>query len=478
MPGWGNPASSETLKSFERANLWGDWAARLTALLLPFLIFGLIAWLRPFWGPMDDSVHVLEFVPRLLREGVIPVSKAYALNDLRWGMFRPLYPGMAVLIYWPGMQLGPWASYLWNALLVFAIVGGYCSLLARILRLPVSLVLLACASFFYSWDLLQHLSLQEKMVLTFGALLVWLAWKRTSFRGFVFWPLFLGVALLGFSSKASIVIHFSAAIVAFVGSQSARLKRGDKITWAELLFLFGLLFLQVLAFRWIGQGGSYTKQYDFAKVMPNLFSGQGAMLVVPVLATALMLWLRRREVFASPALLVPVAGVCAFLGLFLPWGIQAYVQTVMAPFFAAMLVQLAFFWLRAFPRVAWVAPLCLFALGVTSYRGLTMFGRLSDLGAVTELGPGLYDQVGIRELWMPCEEGSGAMQQFWKASGAPTPEVKFLKGNEGPGTRWLLFDRALCPLPGRAEAPEGCHVSLHWAGKWPKSYRLVRADCR
>lgn len=444
-------------------------------LLVPALALGFIAWLRPFWGPMDDSGHVQETVPLVLRDGLVLYSHRYALNDLSWGMFRPLYPAMAALVYLPGIWLGPTASYLWNAVLVFAIIGLYCRLLARMLRLPVAPVVLACASFFYAWDLLQHLSLQEKLVLTFGGLQVWLAWNRGRMSSVAFWPLFLLATLLGFGSKASIVIHFSVAIVAFAGARAALLRAGKG--WIELAVLVLLLVAQVFLFAKISAGGSYTKQYDFAKVIPNLLSLQGMMLWLPLGLAFLVLALRRREVLERPELLVPVAGVSAFLALFLPWGVQAYVQSVMAPLFATMLVQLITLLAKPFPRALWLFPLAVLALGVTSYRGLTMFGRLSDLGMITKMGPYFYKQ-GIREIWMPCEEGSGAMRQFWETNGEPTPEVLFLRGNEGPGTRWLIYDRALCPLPGRAEAPEGCAVDVAWQGRWPKSYRLVLADCR
>lgn len=475
MIGEGIPVSSESVTSNDRLNQWADKAACFAAVLVPVIALALVAWLRPFWGPMDDSVHVLEFVPRLLREGILAVSAEYAVNDLGWGMFRPLYPAMAAVVYLPGIWLGPTASYLWNAILVFAIVGTYCALLARMLRFPVAPVVLACASFFYAWDLLQHLSLQEKLVLTFGGLQVWLAWNRGRMRSYVFWPAFLFAVLLGFCSKASIVIHYSVAIVAFAGAQAAELRAGRRRL--ELALLVLLLVAQVALFAKISAGGSYTRQYDFAKVLPNLLSPQGVMLWLPLALAFVLLAVRRREVLGRPELLVPAAGVCAFLVLFLPWGVQAYVQSVMAPLFAALLVQLASYLARPLPRALWLLPLCVLALGVTTYRGLTMFGRLSDLGMITKMGPYFYKQ-GMREIWMPCEEGSGALRQFWKTNGEPTPEVLFLKGNEGQGTRWLIYDRALCPLPGRAEEPEGCAIDVAWRGKWPKSYRLVLADCR
>ena len=58
-------------------------------------MLALIAVLRPFWGPMDDSMHVLNLVPQVMREGLWSVSWGYAKSDLGWGMFRPLYPALA-----------------------------------------------------------------------------------------------------------------------------------------------------------------------------------------------------------------------------------------------------------------------------------------------------------------------------------------------------------------------------------------------
>jgi len=451
-------------------------ATFFTACLIPVLIFSFIIWLRPFWGPMDDSNFVLTFIPRMLREGIFKVSGEYAVGDLSWGMFRPLYPAMTLFIYWPGMQTAPWVSYLWNAFWIFCIVGGYCTFLARALRLSVPLVILACASFFYAWDLFQHLSLQEKMVLTAGLGTVWLAWSRSRFSSLRFWFLFPFVTLVGVCTKASFPIHYSVAVMAFAASSAGALKRGDRKAWLEMGVVILLGILQVLAFAKISAGGSYTHQYDFHKILPNFFSLQGAMLWIPLVLALAALSLRRKEVWQNPELLLPVTGVSAFLVLFLPWGIQAYVQSVMAPFFAAMLVQLAGWWLGRVPRAYWVLPLCVLALSVTVYRGATMFGRLSDLGKVTELGTDFYKQ-GVKEIWMPCEEGSGSMNNFLKTLPAPTPDVHFLDTAMPSGEKFVIFDGALCPLSGRADSIPGCQMNVLWRGEWPRSYRLAKVVC-
>jgi hypothetical protein len=93
-----------------------------------------------------------------------------------------------------------------------------------------------------------------------------------------------------------------------------------------------------------------------------------------------------------------------------------------------------------------------------------------------QLAPQLKER-GISEIWMPCEEGSGSMDMFFRAQVGEGIGVKQLYPGMDPHGKVLIFDRAMCPFPGRTDLPAPCRGEILWESAWSKSYRVVRADC-
>lgn len=437
------------------------------------LIFALIVWKRPFWGPMDDHYNALEMVPIMWKEGVLRYAIWYGQSDLSWGMYRPTNPIMVFFLYSPAVLTAPWVLYVTNALVCIFLLYFSATVFERFVKAQRWLILLFTFAFFYMYDLFQHPSLQEKVVILFGTLLLWLL--SSPRRG---WYMHLGIVLavaFGIMAKASFTIYLSMAVwVAFW--------RDPGISWGKrflsalplaLLELFALGFFAVISRR----GNYTTANYSWEKILPNVASSAGILFVSALLLA--FAWFRyswKRGEEKNPLVLTPAIGLAAFLAIFLPWGIAAYIQSVIAPAFAALAALLATRILHH--RFGWVYALGALALAMGAYRSYVNFTRLGDLGTMVALSPE-WEKAGVKEIYMPCSEGSGAMQRFFdKVSHA---NIKVLPWGAEPASvqhgRYVLYDQGLCPLPGRAAAVEGCRSEPIYAGSFAKSYRLVKLHC-
>lgn len=460
---------------FSQNNTMADRFARVIAWAIPFVILGMILWLRPGWGLMDDVTNVFTMVPKMREQGSFQFGWVYAMGDIHWGMFRPLYPPMVHLIYFPGMATTPWVSFAWNALLVCVLAGMFAWVLARILKLSTATIVLAMGAFFYGHDLFQHLSLQEKHVMLAGLACIWLFWNRPRLSAAVFWPLALVCFVFGACAKASFAIHYSVAVWAFVATNAEELRRGKPRAWLETSLVLASLVILVLVFAYISRQGSYTAAYSSSKIIPNLLSAHGPFLLLPVVAALAWALLHWREVWARPELLLPAIGVSAYLAIFLPWGIGGYVQSLVTPFYAALIIQLGVWYLGALPRAVWLVPLAVLSLAVTTYRSFANFGRLGDVHRIVAAGPQL-EARGVSNLWMPCNEGSLSMDRFFREAGSKITVSEQLPSMPAKG-KILLYDQSMCPLPARAVLPVDCGENeILFPGSFAKSYRVLR--CR
>ena len=94
------------------------WAAATCFLL----VFVSIAYWRPFFGLMDDATILRELEKaRDHGGGIGSFIRDFIRSDIDWGMFRPIYPLMAIALYGWSAQV-PTALFLVNAALVAAIL--------------------------------------------------------------------------------------------------------------------------------------------------------------------------------------------------------------------------------------------------------------------------------------------------------------------------------------------------------------------
>jgi len=449
--------------------------APLVLLAVAAIVLGGVIYYKPFWGFMDDAVHIFTMVPTIERDGILRALWNYSQGDLAWGMFRPTYALMVYPLYKPGIVWGPSLTFFINALFALVCVG-YCgSVLARIVAVRREWVLVGSAAFFYQYDLFQYPSLQEKLILIFGALFVRLAWGPLVRDRYTHFFLFAVVFLLGVFSKASFMIYFSMAIWAYFSAHKERLfLRREAAFYARLGAFLLIGFCAIGFFAFISARGGYTNQYSFTKVMPNLLSIDGALFVVPL--GLFILWiLKEPKLFlAQPERLTAFWGVLAFLVIFLPWGIKAYIQSVIGPVLVCLCVQLAEGFFSRIPQRVWQIPLAALALATAAYRIPNMFTRLHDIGMAVKAVPD-WERQGVKEIFLSCWEGSDSMrlyaEKFAQSSLKVTRIVDF-RALEGKA---IFFDLALCPLPDRANLIPGCSSQeILFEGKFKKSFRLAK----
>jgi hypothetical protein len=453
---------------------WENIAVRLAlGVLLALILLGIL-FLRPFFGLMDDHYNLLTVVPDMKNAGIFSYSWKYALSDLSWGMFRPTNPLMIFFLYAPIPFAQPWLLYLWNAILCFGLLLLGAKVWEKLLAVPAGITLLFLGSFFYLYDLFQHPSLQEKMILLFGFLSLFIL-SRDRVTG-----KHLALALLccvcGVLAKASFIIYFSMGVWVIFWHPFLT---GKKERWFYTGIYVVALVCATVFFAYISSRGGYTaNSYSLAKVVPNLQRLDGVMFVggLGIFFAGVFF---RKEFFRRPWMFTPAIGTLAFLTVFLPWGITGYIQTVVGPIFCLLFAVVAW---RIFPeklRMWWILPLCLFALAVGGYRSYTMFGRLADLGLVVQRAPE-WQERGIAEIFLPCAEGTVALRRYLQEIAGVSIQTKEISSYSPADLegKWIFFDQAMCPLPGRVAVMDGCSATeTAFVGRFAKSYRLERWSC-
>lgn len=452
---------------------FADSFVRLIMAAIAFAILAAIFWARPYWGLMDDHFNVVTMMPDIAREGLFSYAVKYGVQDLQWGMFRPTYPVMVYILYLPALLTAPWVLYLGNSIFCFALLVFAAKVYARIIRVNVYSILAFYGAFFYLYDLFQHPSLQEKFIHLFGISLLYFCSEKK--LGVWTWIGILFSAFLGVITKASFVIYLSMAVwVLFWREENWSWHR----RFVKTLPLIAILVAAVSFFAYISSRGLYTTGlFSLKKIGPNLWSIDGAMFALPLLA-AVLYGLVSRKLFTDPLRFTPAIGVAAFLTIFLPWGIQGYLHSLAGPFFCALL---AFCAEEFFPRrSAWLIPLAIFALGIGSYRAVTIFGRLGDIRKIVALAPEL-EKRGIHDIEVPCSEGRGAMDHFFthlaKVSIQVHQRTDYSQPKELDG-KYFLFDRSVCPFPGRTAMVPGCEEAERvFSGFMAKSFQIVKVRC-
>lgn len=430
---------------------------------------------QPYWGLMDDARMAFGLVPEIDEFGLWSTVKKFTEEDLVWGMFRPLYPIMGYFLYKPGTVFSPTVTFLFNAVFTLFVVGLNAFTFGRILKISPWRIALVAASFFYAYDLFQHPSLQEKLVLLFGPLLVLACWSQRSATVSGIALIFF-ISVLGTLSKASIAVFIPMAFVAYLSRHREEVLKLSPRIFFFATILAAIFVVEVAFLAWVSKGGMYTSQYSLGKIIPNIQRLDGAMfLTLIAIGVVSALWVRFwRDRWEA---LIPALGILAFLVVFLPWGITAYLQSLVAVVVGALLVQAIEVFIPGKLAWIWIVPATLSAFLVGSYRIKTQFTRLHDLGRIAHASPELWHANGVQIIYMPCEEGSASMRQVFKRAGRAI-EVDRLESFENLDGKTILFDGAMCPLPGRAFEIPGCKQTFVYEPQWKKSYRVVKLSCR
>lgn len=446
------------------------WARAAVLFCVASIFIQLILW-KPFFGLMDDHTNLFFLIPKVHQYGMWHEIVAFIKSDFDWGMIRILYIPQMFSFYSIGLLFGPLPLYLFNAVLSATIYAFLSWVLARILRISVWLVLLGVGATFYSYDLFQHPSLQEKQVLCVGALLLWavqtLDWSNRAKA-----PVVATLMLLGTVNKASFFIYLAMSAVLIYGSVAKLPVRrrifivGGFGAWIAALFLVT---------AWVSAHGQYTSSgYQSAKAIANFFSFTCALMLAPIILGIVTFGPAAIRTNAYEKL-VPAVGCLTYLMIFLPWGIGGYIQTVIAPVYAALLVQLIDHYLPTSHRY-WVPVVIAVACAFALYRPYSMFIRLGDIGDLIAAAPRL-EAAGVKKILVPCSEGSLAIGRYLRHYASTRIETSELKSSDYRTGDVLFFDQGLCTLPGRVRMPPGCEGEALLTSRFSRGFRLVRLRC-
>ena len=433
-----------------------------------------IAYFHPFFGLMDDAFNLRTLLPRIENQGLLRTTVNYVIEDIpRFGFFRPTYLPMVYVIYKFGEMYGPVPYFVLNALIVFSILYLSAAVLERFGGVDRWLVLLFALAFPYTYDLLQHPSLQEKLVLLFGALLLVASLGRNlgKFQKALLVTLW---TVLGLATKAQFVFYLVAGFVAVIASTDFKNKKDWLLLgYIAAMNVVGILFLAYTASR----GGYSSGGYSISHILSNL-TGIHGLFFVAVLSAGAILLVRTSVIRDEVQRLVPLVGVLSFFVLLLPWKFfGGYLLSAVVPFLGVLVLQI----LRASfkRRIYWLPGLLLAAVLMASYRPYSMFMRLNDIRALVGMATSLEGQ-GITEIHMPCEEGSYAVDYFLKRFGQSSIEVSNTKSlDAGPlDGKVVFYDFAMCgPLSLKPAQSQVCQEVTLYESSYSMGYRLARLDC-
>lgn len=422
---------------------------------------------------MDDASLLFGTLQDIQREGLVSFTWSNTWNhDTDWGMFRLTYMPMVYVIYKVGALFGPTVMFLWNAFLVFGILYLSAYSLERVLRIPRFELLLVMAGFPYAYDLLQHPSLQEKLLLLFGMPLLAVPHLNISF--WKKFSAFLVLTLLGMATKSSFCIFLAVGFLSWL--EYAR-TLDKKEAYLSTIIVVIVNLATVTGLVYLAKNGLYTtNHFNLEKIPGNLQSKIG-LLLAGLTLLHLLLFLRKKNIFERPTQLIPAIAFLSYLAIFLPWNLSGYLLSILTPFWAALILQVA---RKFFPeklRLAWLLPLMLLAVVIGAYRPISMFGRLGDIRNIVYETSEEIDFLAM-PLHVPCMEGSDALGVYLqKHLNHPNFETEHLKPGETPKDFLAFFDRSMCPLPIYSSLKQRCQESFLYKAQVPGGYNVVRFTC-
>ncbi|HEY8277980.1 MAG TPA: hypothetical protein VIH99_00060 [Bdellovibrionota bacterium] len=399
----------------------------LLGLGLPLLVLAMLFYFRPFWGLMDDGVNVF-LVEKMRSEGIFRIWWDMSMYDIfQQGRMRLMYFLMVPVIYMPaaGSSVVAFAINIVWVCLTFAFVAAASwpslSYAYGLKNKAFAVFLFFVLCFAYPWTMhaFRAPSVHEKLVIFFAGLVLAAQYSKFASRSLPHW---LGVMVpslvLALNTKEQIALYFPIFLAAQVHVDS------QKKNYRRTALLLFLLLASAGVIKWVGTHGTYKSAYGLERAKITLRNSKSLYLFLALAfsaqAAAFVDFLKHRK---WPRLLLASsypAGLVLFVLLMLPWGMGGYLNCAATIFVVACAIALG-----KFARTHWRAfgRLPLKFLGASAY-GLavlvTVVTVAPDLSAYADLRR-IFESREIEEvaasgktLWMPCSEGAGTMQTYWK----------------------------------------------------------------
>lgn len=451
----------------KHANKWNFFWPFL-ACLPAFIVLFFICFHNPHSGLMDDSQHLTLLLPRMREIGLWPATMEYLRGDLNLGVVRITYPPMVWFLYSAGDLARPMIIFLLNWGSVIFVTGFTAFLLSQMLSVSFWFLFASPFAIYYFHDFFLFPSLQEKLIVLFGVSLIYLCSNRCKISWGLRFPLIMLAALIGGVTKTNFVIFFLPATILLFWD--AFLVRNTKKFY--FILSLGLFVMITLALAYFASRGSYNGgRYSLLKAKNNIFSFPFFYLTAPLLIS--LLWAKSVWREQGVNYFIPLFSLVGFYFVFLPWGIDAYIQCVIISFVGASIVQaITFAPLADGAKKLGFMALIAAAIVVTGYRSNRNFLRMADLRDTLVF---LAKSEPKLPVVADCPEGHLAMERYVRGMGATNFTINYwLTLKERPDHFWMVGDGALCPIH---EKLEGCTSSVLQAGHFAKSFKVLEWNC-
>lgn len=416
--------------------------------LMHLFLAGIILYLRPFWGLMDDG-HNLNRMNEIAQYGFATRFWIELKGDISWGMLRLFILPMYYLIYKP-FQDSSTTTFLWNFILTSLTIFTLCFAFARSglqktlekvfdLKwekreiLVLLWVLTLCFPWFYY--LLSSPSLQEKLVFLGLALVILGLRSQKLDTAKIFYPAALVLLSIGFVTKSQFIF----LIPTVLGLQAyTDWERKAHINWSRLAYLALISLIWVVILMRISSQGSYTSgNFSLTKIPQNLMESRSFWLISLInLGAVYLLFQRFRAVGISSwhhflPILCPIISMQGFMTAMLGWRLGGYLNSFMSPFFAiAALVYFASFSRMRLSLRALQLALVLVMTAVGSYKAWTHFTFLGSIRTIVE-HPEIARIIGEgNQVFVSGLEGADHLRAYIRNFGkVPSAEVFYADTN-------------------------------------------------
>src|SRR3989344_4921855 len=379
------------------------------------VILAAIVGFQPFWGLMDDPT-IFNFLQKARLNGFWQEWFRFVQYDLFVsGRLRPFFPVMMQVLYGPFSEST--AVYFANGIFVFSIFYA----LAVVLRKHFfaeeannkSLsILFFVLCFIYPWAhyFFMAPALQEKLVLLALILFLALFLKLKNTSNLIVYTIAVAALLIvGIATKEQFAIFFPLFLILQI-SKDAK----DKRFYRSFL----LLFLEVLAVFvvWkIGKIGGYKNRYGWDSAILTFRQSKSLYLFFTFILlhiTVLFVYLRPRNLqqfLQKIYCFAPSVCLLAFLVIMIPWGMGGYLNAVTTPLVALGIVQIFTLLKRKLP---FTVAISILAVGITLYQSVVAFSNYGDLRSLLFSEELKQYSPKKMPIYMPCEEGAGAVAQY------------------------------------------------------------------
>jgi len=407
----------------------GKYLSVFAFLSVGIFLTGTIIFYAPSWGLVDDS-WLLENAKSVWSGGNSLGNLWQIISDgTRWGMFRPVFFTWNALVYHI-FRNNPLLIYIGMAIFNLTVLLLWGFILNKIwlseeknrLR-DIFLYPLTFFIFTPFWNTFMYISMQQKFIIFFSALAIYLFYKGYTREKKIFFVLSVFAILLGILTHAEgIFLNLAMLLLSLVLFLLTK-KR-------NLIFCFVLNFVLFISYLFftvaIQMKGSYTSRYgnNLNNLTLNFIAAPALVKILAVgsifyFCSLYILILKKKNKFSPVIFVFPLGFICLFAVL-LPWGFPNYHLSALTPFIVGMFFPLYSFLNSRSPVLKKIinSSLLLIVFLTLFFIWMPRISKISDIKKtedfIIEFEKG--QKTSTYFMTSPCAEACNGIGYFTKAN--------------------------------------------------------------